>query len=128
MLRLNDGEKGMGPPPAGLRQAGYTLAVIDTQGVGKAATAAAMRSADLSLIPARPSALDIEAARPTMGSLARLDRSYAFIINQSPPGRSARTQDAFKALALLGVLAQPFHCAASRPLSTQSLWPRGCEI
>ncbi len=42
----------------GLAQAGYTLAVIDTPGVDTAATAAAMRTADLSLIPARPSALD----------------------------------------------------------------------
>ncbi len=95
---------------AGLRQAGYSLAVIDTQGVDTAATAAAMRSADLSLIPARPSALDIEAARPTMGSLARLDRSFAFVLNQCPAGRSARLQDASRALALLGVLAQPSIC------------------
>ena len=57
----------------GLEKAGYTLTIIDTQGVDTAATAAAMRSADLSLIPARPSALDIEAARPTMGSLSRLN-------------------------------------------------------
>ncbi len=92
----------------GLAKAGYTLAVVDTQGVDTAATAAAMRMADLSLIPARPSALDIEAARPTMGSLARLNREYAFVLNQCPAGRSARPQDASRALALLGVLAQPF--------------------
>lgn len=91
----------------GLKQAGYTLAVIDTQGVDSAATAAAMRAADLALIPARPSALDIEAARPTMAALTRLNRQYAFVINQCPAGRSPRIQDASRALGLLGVLASP---------------------
>ena len=88
--------------------AGYTLAVIDTQGIDSAATAAAMRAADLSLIPARPSALDIEASRPTMAALSRLNRPFAFVLNQCPPGRTARPQDAGKALSLLGVLATPF--------------------
>jgi chromosome partitioning protein len=93
----------------GLEKAGYTLAVIDTQGVDTAATAAAMRSADLSLIPARPSALDIEAARPTIASLNTLQRPFAFILNQCPAGRSARPTDASRALSLLGgVLAHPF--------------------
>lgn len=92
----------------GLERAGYTLAVIDTQGVDTAATAAAMRAADLSLIPARPSALDIEASRPTMAALSRLSRPFAFVLNQCPPGRNARPQDASKALSLLGVLALPF--------------------
>jgi chromosome partitioning protein len=89
----------------GLEKAGYTLAVIDTQGVDTAATAAAMRSADLSIIPARPSALDIEAARPTMASLDRLRRPFVIVLNQIPAGRSGRIQDASRALALLGVLA-----------------------
>jgi len=92
----------------GLEGAGYTLAVIDTQGVDTAATAAAMRAADLSLIPARPSALDIEASRPTMAALSRLSQPFAFVLNQCPPGRTARLQDAGKALSLLGVLATPF--------------------
>jgi len=92
----------------GLKTAGYTLAVIDTQGIDSAATAAAMRAADLSLIPARPSALDIEASRPTMAALSRLNRPFAFVLNQCPPGRTTRPQDAGKALSLLGVLATPF--------------------
>lgn len=91
----------------GLASAEYTLAVIDTAGVDSAATAAAMRAADLSLIPARPSALDLEAARPTMAALARLDRPYAFILNSCQAGRSARLEDAGRALSMLGVLASP---------------------
>ena len=89
----------------GLEKAGYTLAIIDTQGIDSPATAAAMRAAHLSLIPARPSALDIEAARPTFAALDRLKRQYAFVLNQIPAGRAARIQDASRALSILGVLA-----------------------
>jgi chromosome partitioning protein len=92
----------------GLAKAGYTLAIIDTAGIDSAATSAAMNAADLSLIPARPSALDIEAARPTMSALMRLNRPFSFVLNQCPTGRTARPLDAAKALSLLGVLAQPF--------------------
>ena len=91
----------------GLAAAGYTLAVIDTPGADTAATAAAMHLADLSLVPVRASALDLEAARPTVSALVRLGRPFAFVLNSVPPGRSTRLDDAGRALALLGVLAEP---------------------
>lgn len=93
---------------SGLSKAGYTLAIIDTAGIDSAATSAAMTAADLSLIPARTSLLDIEAARPTMTALTRLNRRFAFVLNSCPPTRSPRAADAAKALSLLNVLAQPF--------------------
>ena len=98
----------LGAALRGLEKAGYTLAIIDTAGVDSSAAASAMRDSDLALIPARPSALDIEAAKPTIGALARMGRSFAFVLNQVPPGRTSRPTDASKALGLLGVLAQPF--------------------
>jgi chromosome partitioning protein len=81
------------------------VAIIDTPGLDTPATAAAMRAADLSLIPARASTLDLEATRPTLAALARLDRRYAFVLNACPAGRSGRIADASRALSLLGVLA-----------------------
>jgi chromosome partitioning protein len=90
---------------AGLAQASYTLAVIDTPGLDTSATAAAMRAADLTIIPARASTLDLEATRPTLAALARLNRPYAFVLNSCPAGRSSRIVDAGRALALLGALA-----------------------
>jgi chromosome partitioning protein len=90
---------------AGLAAGGYTLAIIDTPGLDTPATAAAMRAADLSLIPARASTLDLEATRPTLAALARLNRAYAFVLNSCPAGRSGRIADASRALSLLGVLA-----------------------
>eukprot|EP01037_Dinobryon_pediforme_P017084 gene17084-17273_t len=88
-----------------LAQQGYTLVVIDTAGIDSAATSAAMQLSDLCLIPARPSALDIEASRPTIGALSRLQRRFAFVLNQCPAGRTNRPIDASRALGLLGVLA-----------------------
>lgn len=92
----------------GLAKDGYTLAIIDTAGIDSPASSAAMTVADLSLIPARPSALDIQAARPTMTALTRLAKPFAFVLNACPPGRSPRATDAAKALSLLNVLAEPF--------------------
>src|SRR4051794_23697172 len=57
---------------AGLPAAGYPLAIIDTAGVDNVAASAAMKIADLVMIPARPSTLDLEASRPTLAALARL--------------------------------------------------------
>ena len=64
-----------------------------------------MQAADLCLIPARPSIADIEATRPTVRSLTRLGKSYAFVLNQCPPGRSIRTSDAYRVLQLSGAVA-----------------------
>jgi chromosome partitioning protein len=67
-----------------LARSGVTLAIIDTAGGVGAATTAAIRHADLCLIPARPSAADIEATATTL-SLARVwHRPFAFILNQTP--------------------------------------------
>ncbi len=90
---------------AALAKQDYSLVVIDTAGIDSAATSAAMQISNLCLIPARPSALDIEAARPTIGALSRLQRSFAFVLNQAPVGRTNRPLDASRALGLLGVLA-----------------------
>jgi len=98
----------LAPALQGLAGNGYTLAIIDTQGIDSPAVAAAMRVSDLALIPSRPSALDIEASRPTLAALNRLQRPYAFILNQCPPSRSNRLADGASALNLLGVLANPF--------------------
>src|SRR3979490_2880696 len=48
-----------------LDRSGVTLTIIDTASGVSAATTAAIRYADLCLIPARPSIVDIEATAPT---------------------------------------------------------------
>jgi chromosome partitioning protein len=93
---------------AALATAGYTLAILDTAGVDMPSASVAMKHSGLTLIPARPSVLDLEAARPTTQSLIRMGMQFAFALNAVPPGRStARLEDAGKALNLLGALALP---------------------
>ncbi|MBO0906548.1 ParA family protein [Jiella sonneratiae] len=88
-----------------LANQGYDLILLDTAGVNTPATVSAMEHADMCLIPARPSIADIEATRPTTASLTKLGKQFAFVLNQCPPGRSIRTNDAYRVLQLGGVVA-----------------------
>lgn len=94
---------------AALGAQGFTVAVLDTAGVASTGGNLAMQAADLALIPARPSRLDLQATMPTIETLMRLgmrDR-FAFVLNQCPAGRSARTVEAASGLGMFGVLAEP---------------------
>ncbi len=88
-----------------LARQGYDLVFLDTAGVDTPAAVSAMQAADMCLIPARPSIADIEATRATVASLSKLGKTYAFVLNQCPPGRSIRTTDAYRVLQLGGVVA-----------------------
>ena len=95
------------------RQSGVTLTVIDTAGGLSAATATAIRCADLCLIPARPTVADVEATASTLHTVRVSDKPFAFVLNQTPI-RGQRINNAATALAdeaaldMSGVLAQPF--------------------
>jgi chromosome partitioning protein len=93
---------------------GATLTVIDTAAGESALTRAAMRAADLCIIPARPSQADLESAIHTLRALRRLSKPFCFVLNQTPM-RSQRADDAATALSVTawslsaaGVLALPY--------------------
>lgn len=88
---------------------GYTLAILDTAGVASTSGNLAMQAADLALIPARPSRLDLQATMPTIEALMRLEMRdrFAFVLNQCPAGRSSRATEAANGLGMFGVLAEP---------------------
>ena len=92
---------------------GVTLTVIDTAGGVSAITAAAIRCADLCLIPARPSVTDIEACAPTLKAVRAWGKPFAFVLNQTPV-RGRRIDHATQALGgdavadMSDVLARPF--------------------
>ncbi|MGY4287297.1 chromosome partitioning protein [Bradyrhizobium sp. LM2.7] len=90
-----------------LEAEGVWLAIIDTAATNNALAARAIASADLCLIPARPSPADIEAAIPTLIAVRRLDRRFGFILNQTPT-RGCRLSEAATSLNSLGLLALPF--------------------
>ena len=96
-----------------LDRGGVTLAIIDTAGGVSAATTAAIRHADLCVIPARPSIADIEASAPTLSVARAWKKPFAFVLNQTPI-RGQRINSAASALGdeaareMDEVLAHPF--------------------
>jgi chromosome partitioning protein len=85
----------------------YALAIIDTPGSDNDITNAAIRLADLCLIPARPSLADIEAAYPTLTALHRFDKAFAFVLNQAP-ARGQRPAHVATGLNGIALLAHPY--------------------
>jgi chromosome partitioning protein len=86
-----------------LQGSGYDYVFIDTPGVDSPGTHSAIRAADLCIIPCRPTPADLRAFKPTLAAIYRLEKRFAFVLNQTPP-RSYRVRDAAEGLAVLGVL------------------------
>jgi chromosome partitioning protein len=86
-----------------LRESAYDFVLIDTPGVDSPGTLSAIRAADLCVIPCRPTPADLRAFKPTLAAIYRLEKRFAFVLNQTPP-RSYRVRDAADGLAVLGVL------------------------
>lgn len=96
-----------------LERDGATLVIVDTAGSLCAATAAAIRQADLCVIPTRPSVADIEASAATLRMIKACKKPFAFVLNQAPI-RGRRIDNAASTLGNeasrdpLDVLARPF--------------------
>jgi len=86
-----------------LKGSGYDYVFIDTPGVDSPGTLSAIRAADLCVIPCRPTPADLRAFKPTLAAIYRLEKRFAFVLNQTPP-RSYRIRDAAEGLAVLGVV------------------------
>jgi chromosome partitioning protein len=90
-----------------LEAEGIWLVIIDTAATHNALALRAMASATFCLIPARPTPADIEASIPTLVAIRKLDRRFAFILNQTP-SRGGRLSEAATSLNSLGHLALPY--------------------
>lgn len=92
----------------GLSAQGFTLTILDTAGADNPTTHAAMRAADLCLVPLRPTRLDGLAVAPTVQAIARLERPFAFVLTQcSTIPRNSRAAEMSAGLQTLGMLAEP---------------------
>ena len=96
-----------------LASSGVTLTIIDTAGGVSAATTAAIRYADLCLIPARPNIADIEATASTLHTVRAWNKPFAYVLNQTPIrgqriGNAATALGNQAALDIPDVVAQPF--------------------
>ncbi len=108
--RLRDAE---GPDVAGVEPAEipavataggrYDLLMIDTAGQASAANAA-LRAADLCIVPCRPAPADILAAPVVADAARKLGKSLAFVLSQTPP-RGGRAREAAEALSGSGTVA-----------------------
>lgn len=95
-----------------LAKSGVTLCIIDTAGAESPATTAAMKVADLNVIPSRPNAFDLWATEKTRRTLRELGRDYAFLLNQCPPAQqNSRVEEGVKALEAMGGLLSPLMSA-----------------
>jgi chromosome partitioning protein len=93
---------------AALEKKGVTLVVIDAPGQGGEETLAAIRAADLCVIPARPNAFDLWASERTRAQVKEAGVDYAFLLNQCPPSQqTARVELGAKALQAIGGLLAP---------------------
>jgi chromosome partitioning protein len=91
-----------------LEKKGITLAIIDTGAGESLAAAAAIKAADLCIIPARPNAFDLWASELTRKACSAARKEFAFLLNQCPPAQqSARIEDGAKALEAMGGLLTP---------------------
>jgi chromosome partitioning protein len=91
-----------------LEKKGVTLVVIDAPGQDGEPAAAAIRAADLCVIPARPNVFDLWASEKTRAQVKEEGGDYAFLLNQCPPAQqSARVEIGAKALQAMGGLLAP---------------------
>ncbi len=91
-----------------LEKSGVTLVLIDTAGSDNAGSQAAMKAADLCLIPCRPNAFDLWASENTRKQMREMRKEYAFLLNQCPPAQqTARVEEGSKALEAMGGLITP---------------------
>lgn len=86
-----------------LAKAKYTVVMIDTAGTDSPATSAAMRAADLCVLPCKPYSFDVRATKVTRDTLETMGRNYVFVLNQCPTSsRNTTTMDGKRALELMG--------------------------
>src|SRR5918998_3391541 len=80
------------------------LIVVDTPPHTEIDAKAAIRAADLILVPCQPSSLDIWASKATVDQAARERRRVAMVLNRVPP-RGRSIEEARTEIAKLGVEA-----------------------
>lgn len=91
-----------------LEKKGITLVILDAPGHDGEELLAAVRAADLCIIPARPNAFDLWASEKTRAQVKNEGCDYAFLLNQCPPSQqSARVDLGAKALQAMGGLLAP---------------------
>ncbi len=116
-----------------VQKKGAQLAVIDTPPLAEGQAIKAAQSADLILIPCRPSGFDIHAMSLT-ADLAKTTGKPAYVVfNAGPPRKASIYDEAAEAMTALGVALAPvrvsersvFKLAVTAGQSVQEMEPHG---
>ena len=83
-----------------------SLVIVDTPVLESPRSLAAIKAADLSIVPARPATFDIWAAEVTGRKLKLSGKEFIFLLNQCPPARQL-AQQSIAALEAVGALLRP---------------------
>ncbi|HEY8260836.1 MAG TPA: AAA family ATPase [Methylosinus sp.] len=123
----------LGKALAALEKKGVTLVVIDAPGADSEFSDAAIRAADLCIIPARPNVFDLWASELTRATIKDKKKDYAFLLNQCPPAQqNSRVEQGVQILQNMGALLTPlissrvdYQEAARLGLGVSELHPDG---
>jgi chromosome partitioning protein len=83
-----------------------SLVIVDTPHLDSPRTLAAIKAADLCIVPARPATFDIWAAEVTGRKLKLMGKEFSFLLNQCSPA-DQRVQEGIAALEAVGALSRP---------------------
>lgn len=98
----------LGKALAALEKKGVTLVILDAPGADSEFSDAAIRVADLCIIPARPNVFDLWASELTRANIKDKKKDYAFLLNQCPPAQqNSRVEQGVQILQTLGALLTP---------------------
>lgn len=84
------------------KQRGFDIVIIDTPARAEPVNAAAIRAADFSLVPCRPTLPDMRAQGETAGVIKRLSKAGALVLTQTP-ARGSRSLETKRGLAVYGL-------------------------
>lgn len=87
---LDHNQAGSLPQTLARLEKAFSLVIIDTPGIDSHGTRGAMQSADLCLVPVRPSEADLKATLPTIKALTAIGRPFGLVINQASTNKQAR--------------------------------------
>jgi chromosome partitioning protein len=85
---------------------GIEFVIIDLPGTHSPAITPAIRAADLTLIPARPNEIDVNASAETLAAVQRLGKAYAYVLTFIP-ATGIRELEAREALEAEGHTVAP---------------------
>lgn len=85
------------------KKGGFDVVIVDTPGRDTKGTQTIINESDCVLIPCRPSVGDLRASVPTATAISSQNKSFAFVLNQTPihPKRANESSLTLKALGVV---------------------------